>query len=502
MPVTIEEMESTNRRLFVAIGVVILVGCLCLCLIGFGVGGYFWNLSSGETVTNLPVPTLMQQKSANPTQTTPKNPNSTSPPTEHSLQSGNTTATPGMTGPSPGSNLPADVSNQMDKIQEQVIELRGLASTGPVRRSLLTQEELRQHVVNDFLKDYTQAESQKDALVLAALGLLTPDFDLYDFYVELYSEQIAGFYDDETNEMYVIQGEGFLGPERLTYSHEYTHALQDQHYGTQDGLGCNDDVWEQDSEGCAALQALIEGDASFLEITWLINDATRQDRREIEQFITNLESPVFNSAPSFMQEDFLFPYSFGQLFVEHLYKQGGWDSVDQAYHNQPVSTEQILHPDRYPADRPVPVDLPDMIPALGGGWREIDRGAMGEWNTFLILAEGLDPTSRLETQEAQTASEGWGGDAYVVYYNDQKRATVLVLRTIWDSAHEADEFGQAFEKYASARFNIPASPQSGLKIWDSPDSSNLFRKIGEQTTWIMAPDSSTAQAIYDTLVTP
>ena len=212
MPVTIEEMESTNRRLFVAIGVVILVGCLCLCLIGFGVGGYFWNLSSGETVTNLPVPTLMQQKSANPTQTTPKNPNSTSPPTEHSLQSGNTTATPGMTAPSPGSNLPADVSNQMDKIQEQVIELRGLASTGPVRRSLLTQEELRQHVVNDFLKDYTQAESQKDALVLAALGLLTPDFDLYDFYVELYSEQIAGFYDDETNEMYVIQGEGFLGP--------------------------------------------------------------------------------------------------------------------------------------------------------------------------------------------------------------------------------------------------------------------------------------------------
>ena len=495
-------MESTNRRLFIAIGVVILVGCLCLCLIGFGVGGYFWNLISGDTVTNLPVPTSMQQESAIPMQATPKTPHPTSTPTELSSQSGNMTATPGITAPSPGSNLPADISNQMDKIQEQVIELRGLASTGPVTRSLLTQEGLREHVVNDFLKDYTQAESQEDALVLATLGLLAPDFDLYDFYVELYSEQVAGFYNDETNEMYVIQGEGFQGPERLTYSHEYTHALQDQHYGTQDGLGCNDDAWEQDSEGCAALQALIEGDATLLEITWLINDATRQDRREIEQFYTNLESPVFDSAPSFMQEDFLFPYSYGQLFVEHLYKQGGWDAVDQAYHNQPVSTEQILHPDRYPTDKPVPVDLPDMTSALGDDWREIDRGAMGEWYTYLILAEGLDQATRLKTSEAQTASEGWGGDAYVVYYNDQINATALVLQTNWDSAREADEFSQAFEKYASARFDTLASTQADLKIWDSPDSSNLFRKNGEQTTWILAPDSSTAQAIYNTLVTP
>ena len=493
-------MESSNRRLFIAIIVVILIGCLCLCLISLIAGGYFWNFIAGDTVTNMPAPTSIQQDLAIPTQTTQKNPNPTPTLTELSSSPGNPTTTPELTAPSPGSNLPADISNQMDKIQEQVIKLRGLASTGSVTRSLITQEGLHQHVVNDFLKDYTQVESQEDALVLATLGLLAPDFDLYDFYLELYSEQVAGFYDDETNEMYVIQGEGFQGPERLTYSHEYTHALQDQHFGTKDGLGCNDEAWEQDSEGCAALQALIEGDATLLEITWLINDATRQDRREIEQFYANLESPVFDRAPSFMREDFLFPYSYGQLFVEHLYKQGGWDAVDQAYHNQPLSTEQILHPDRYPVDKPVPVDLPDLTPALGDGWREIDRGAMGEWYTYLILAEGLDPASRLKTLEAQTASEGWGGDAYVVYYNDQIKATALILQSIWDSAREADEFSQAFEKYASARFDTPTGTQASLKIWDSPDSSNLFRKHGVETTWILAPDSSTAQAIYDTLV--
>lgn len=493
-------MESTNRRLLIAIGIVVLIACFCLCLIGLIAGGYIWTFIAKGT--GMPIPTPVQQGFAIPTQTTPIKPDPTSSLLEPTLPSGNSTETSGITTPPPGSNIPAEVSSQMDRIQDQVIELRGLTSTGPVMRSLITPEGLRQHVINDFLKDYTQEEMRADSIVLATLGLLAPDFDLYNFYVELYSEQVAGFYDDETNKMYVIQGEGFQGPEHLTYSHEYTHALQDQHFGTQDGLGCNDDAWEKDSEACAAFQALIEGDASLLEIAWFTNYATSQDRQEIQRFYTNLDSPVFNNAPSFFQEDFLFPYSYGQLFVEHLYQQGEWDSIDQAYRNQPLSTEQIIHPERYPADKPVPVDLPDMTLALGDGWSEIDRGTMGEWYTYLMLAEGLDPKARLEKSDAQIASEGWGGDAYVVYHNDLNNATALVLKTVWDSASDADEFGRAFEDYITARFNTPADTRAGFLTWDSTEGFNLFRKNGMQTTWILAPDSSTAQAIYDTLVTP
>ncbi len=493
-------MEPTNRRLIIAIGVTVLIACICLLLIGLIVGGYFWTAITSRNLT--PIPTSMQQGLIIPTQIVSNTRDTPSTPREPTSPTGHLTITPDTHSPSPGASVPADIATQMDRIQEQVIELRGLESTGSVKRSLISQESLRQHVINDFLEDYTQEEMKNDVITLSTLGLLPPDFNLYDFYVELYSEQVAGFYDDETKEMYITQGEGFQGPERLTYSHEYTHVLQDQNYGTEDGLGCNEDAWEEDSEGCAALQALIEGDATLVEIDWLLNNATRQDKQEIEKFYTTLSSPVFDSAPAFMKEDFIFPYTYGQQFVEHLYEQDGWDSIDLAYRNQPVSTEQILHPNRYPAEKPVPVDLPDMIPVLGEGWRESDRGVMGEWYTYLILAEGLEPATRLKTSDAETASEGWGGDSYVVYYNEQLNGSALVLRTIWDSTRDADEFGQAFEKYASTRFDTPVNTRGGFQTWDTGDSFNLFHKDGLYTTWILAPDSSTAQKIFDNLDIP
>ena len=33
--------------------------------------------------------------------------------------------------------------------------------------------------------------------------------------------------------------------------------------------------------------------------------------------------------------------------------------MNQALQRFPVSTEQVMHPDRYPSDTPVPVDVPE-----------------------------------------------------------------------------------------------------------------------------------------------
>lgn len=100
-----------------------------------------------------------------------------------------------------------------------MISLRGLQVINPVAHTSVTPAELRQHIIDNFLRDYTVEDAQAEALVLAVFGLLEPDFDLYVFYIELYSKQTAGFYDFETNEMYEVLGEDFLGPQRLTYAH-------------------------------------------------------------------------------------------------------------------------------------------------------------------------------------------------------------------------------------------------------------------------------------------
>lgn len=488
-------MDRSRRNILIVLGASVILGCLCISvLVASGAGLFLIARSSSaqspQAIISDPVPPLPTEPIT--TQVTPA-----------ARQTVETTPTelaglPGASTPtkSPQSqDLPQEIATEMDEIEKQVMALRGLTSRGRVGRALLTPQELRQRVIDDFLDDYTADEARDDALTLAAFGLLEPDFDLYNFYLELLSEQIAGFYDDETKQMYVIQGEGFQGPERLTYAHEYTHALQDQNFDFKNGLGYTDEACEQDSERCAAIQALLEGDASTLELEWFKNHASPQDIFEIQQFYNSYQSPIFNSAPAFLQEDFLFPYTYGQTFVQYLYDQGGWAAVDRVYQNLPLSTEQILHPERYPEDKPRSISLPDLTTSLPNGWREIDRGVMGEWYTYLILGFGLDPNARLEEAPAQTASEGWGGDAYVVLHDEQTNEVAMILTTIWESNADAAEFAAAFEEYANTRFGHFDEKSGNRWMWESSGSVTILTLNASNTRWVLAPNRDLAEKL-------
>jgi hypothetical protein len=343
-------------------------------------------------------------------------------------------------------------------------------------------------VLDDFLDDYTEDEATDDALVLSLLGLLERDFDLFSFYLDLYSEQIAGFYDDEVKKMFVVQESGFRGMERITYAHEYVHALQDQIWNFDEGLDFNDESCELDSERCAGIIALVEGDATLLQEQWLMEYATQTDIAQILEFYEGYESPVYDSAPNFMQQDFLFPYTYGTDFVREIHSQGGWDAVDQVYSDPPVSTEQILHPERYPWDKPIAIEPPDLEAALGTGWREVESNVLGEWFTQLVLSEQVGDDLSI------VAAHGWGGDVYVVASNDDEGSGALFLLTIWDSVRDAQEFAAAFLDYGDARFG-QRDVGSGTFVWDSSDGVVRFERIGNQTLWILAPDEDLVETI-------
>jgi len=495
-------MNKSNRPLFIPVVIIAVVACVCIGTLAIaGLGYFLWNVVT-------PVEQVIVTEEVNEViegdiepSITPNQPDITpiQTPTPDSAITVLPSPTRQATEQPPDASLPAEVANQMDRIEQQVTQIRGLESNDPITRRLLSREQLRQHVIDDFLKDYSENEASEDAISLSALGLLEPDFDLYNFYLDLYTEQIAGFYDDETNEMFIVQGSGFNGPEKLTYAHEFVHALQDIYYGTETGLGCDDDAAEVDSERCAAYQAVLEGDASLVEILWFVDNGTPKDLSEIQEFLNSYEGPVLDSAPAFMREDFLFPYTYGQSFVEYLHDQDGWSSVADVYGNPPVSTEQILHPEKYPNDQPVQIEIPDLTPILGEGWREIDRGVMGEWWTYLILADGLNPQAQIDPAEAQDASAGWGGDAYVVYYNDQEQTTVLVLSSTWDTQQEAGEFSESFAEYANARFGPATEADNGLTSWESPSHFTTFSQDGKNTIWITAPSGEIEKAVRNVI---
>jgi hypothetical protein len=392
--------------------------------------------------------------------------------------------------------IPSEVREQMDQIQDEVVLLRGLRPTGPVDRGLLSTEELRQHVLDDFLADYTEDEAQDDARLLALLGLLEADYDLFNLYLDLYSENIAGFYDDEIEQMFVVQDSRFGGPERLTYAHEYAHALQDQTYDLGEGLGFNDEDCEADSERCAGLQALLEGDATLLEERWLLTYASDADFQQLLDFYDSFSSPTYDSAPEFLKDDFLFPYTTGYDFVEHFFLEGGWAAVDALYGDPPVSTEQILHPGRYPNDAPVSLAVPEMLEALGSEWREMDRDVLGEWFTFLTLRE------QLPEEEAEPAAEGWGGDYYIAFRNDSNGDEILVLTTAWDSVRDAHNFYGGFRDYGNARFGERTLSSTTRSVWESQAEWSSMEIVGDQTLWILAPDAEIGERLREIITFP
>jgi len=384
---------------------------------------------------------------------------------------------------------------QMDLIQEQVSEIRGLQMNSPLDRAMLTSADLEDMVVNDFFKDYTAEDARDDVNILSAIGLLDKDFELLQFYKDLYSEQIAGFYDSETKEMNVVSDSGFHGLERMTYAHEFTHVLQDQNYDLQDGLKLNDETCEQDSEYCAAVTALIEGDATLSEQYWFLMNSTNKDKTDVSDFQSTYESPIFDSAPAFMRQDFLFPYQQGMSFVNSLYSQNKWESVDEAYLNPPVSTEQILHPEKYPDEKPLDVDLPDLVPVLGDGWSEIDRNQMGEWYTYLILSMGIDPRTRLNDKATKTASEGWGGDEYAYFDKDNSPDYVFLWLSAWDTRQDAEEFFMNSSDYGKLRWGETSEESEHAISWGKTVS---MHRQGSEVLWIISNNPAAAKKALST----
>lgn len=475
-------MEKKNIWIVVIVVVVMVVLCCCAILVA---SGAFAAIGATNFIQEL-------ETSQNNQESTPRDiikmPTNTPVPGVE----------PGSVNPDPTQEqtmIDAAILAQMEKIEREVEGIRGLPTANDLVRKTLSQEQLRQHVMEDFFVDYTEEEVRQDALILNLFGLIDRDYDLYELFVELYSEQIAGFYDDETKEMVVVQGKGFAGPERMTYAHEYTHALQDAQYDLEDGLKLQDEFCELDSEYCGAVTALIEGDASFTETQWFLEHSTLKDKQEVLQYYQNYASPIFDTTPAFLQEDLIFPYVKGLEFVTYLFEKGGYAAIDDAYLNPPVSTEQILHPERYPNDQPIKIELKDFTSILGDGWEEIERNALGEWYSYLMFAKPLNSDWALVEDIALAAAEGWGGDLYLVYQHSTNDEVVLISVSQWDTQVDADEYWQAFTDYAALRWGNTTQNSTNQMVWELESETIMISRQTNQILWIITPNLDMAQKL-------
>ena len=138
-----------------------------------------------------------------------------------------------------------------------------------------------------------------------------------------------------------------------------------------------------------------------------------------------------------------FPYEAGPVFIQALLQRGGSRAVDDAFRHPPVSTEQVLHPDRYPLDKPVSVEVPNVGPRLGARWKEIEIEQVGEAWLRLLLA------LHLSRPQAETDSQDWGGGQYRAWSDGGH--TAVVMDTVWDRASAATRFAQGMRRWLAGR---------------------------------------------------
>jgi hypothetical protein len=479
-------MTQTQRIIVIVLGAVSL---LTLVVLG---GVVLASMSSlGEQATPPPPPTATPTSTPIPTWTPTPQPTPTAPPTM------TPTSPPTLTPTPPFQSLDSDP--RLSQIEMQVAALRGLDPLRPVPSWAITTDDLRYYYIDPMLDEEWDEQLASWSLVLVAFDMLEPGVDLSPLVRYFLPESIAGFYDPQTGEIYVVNNTGVLGEsDYAVFAHEYGHALQDQHFDLS-SLGFDEVHSSYDQlDRLNAARSLVEGDAELLQEQYERAYAgSYAGDRSLAVSGLNLWSAVWNpgdiasrlqSPP--IDDVFLFPYIYGKIFVQELYDRGGWGAVNDAYADPPVSTEQILHPERYRADdEPISVSLGSLADTLGSDWQLIFEDPIGELMLRVYLQD------QLGADEAARAAAGWGGDLGVVYYDEDAYELVMVLRSVWDTSAEAGEFLNAYITYAARRYGYPANETvGGLSCWYGDDALCVTGGNGEVTV-VLGPDQSTVDAV-------
>lgn len=289
--------------------------------------------------------------------------------------------------------------------------------------------------------DDTTGEDESSARAMLGFSLLPPPADQSRVSKtdDILAEQVVGFYDRKVDRIFLpdvgLKTHKDEIKQRGILAHEIHHALQAQHFDI-DALS----KAEGDDMALAHL-ALIEGDAMVTMAAYFGADYGKPIHRTIRtvsdvvddvslEDVADRDSELANALP-LTREMLLFPYDQGMLFVADIFRTGGFDLVDTLYAQPPVSTSQVLHPDKYVAGiAPAHVVLPP------SDFEVLSEGRLGELRTRVMLAQCTDPNT------AKSASEGWKGDAYRVGRRPDG-GTVVAWLTVLDSPEQASTFESA-----------------------------------------------------------
>lgn len=362
--------------------------------------------------------------------------------------------------PAPSSSAASSASGKELALQQKlesalayIAQIRGLPSKYPVKGRLIARDE-----IEAYLRQQIDEEAPADVVaateaLLYGFGSVERNFDYRATVVSLMTTQLLGFYDPEQKAFFVA-GELSGDEADITLWHELVHALQDQHYDLAKLTDWHPDLGDQQ----AAVHALAEGDATSAMLDAMLKPrgGTALDFPESLMRAESVLGSAALSAPPILVRSLLAPYIDGLSFANDLRRRGGFAAVDEAWRTPPISTEQLLHVEKYLAyEPPLVVSLPPP-PPHAPELVERFHDVMGEQTLRILFEEWLP------ARTAASSASDWGGDRLAAFSDEARQRWALGWHLRFDSVAAAERAAEAFARGAplTVRLDAPESPEA------------------------------------------
>lgn len=339
---------------------------------------------------------------------------------------------------------------EIDRTLGELRQISGLQLQKKVPSDLISKDK-----VNEFLKKKVKEvsspnEIRAEELTLKKFGLVPQDFDLAKTTVDVLTEQAAAFYDYHAKKLFITDWTPSSTRE-AALAHELAHALADQNFNLKRFIR---KARESDDEALARM-AVMEGQATWLMSEFLArrtgetlfhNPALAERMNRMSDSGGSGEFPVFEGAPLYIRTTLIFPYTGGMSFQQAVVDKDDKAAFAEVFQRPPISTQQVLHPEKYfAADKPVRPDLPKPPPFLRG-YKGLIGGSFGELDHQVLIEQYAGKPA------AKDIAPHWRGGQYEIIENRKLNRAVLLYASQWEDAEWARKFFEAYRKAMAGKW--------------------------------------------------
>jgi len=337
--------------------------------------------------------------------------------------------------------LQAATPADLDELKLSVVRIGRLNFKQHVPVRYLDRGQMKTYIERLFENDYSDDLAGREEDFIHLMGFTESRIALKPLRKKIILENVGGMYNERTRELLAV--EEFRNVDMINgpaLAHELRHAIQDQHFHLAGLLG---DLSDFDDRKLAVLAA-VEGDATLVMIHQLgfdpelVGDAFSPEN--VLSFSAMAGASTLAAAPDIVKYQLLMPYLEGMKFSQAIVKQKKWKGLNQVLTRKPLSSEQILHPQKYLGQEKPQAVFTAYRPARG---ERVHSGVVGEYYLNVLLKNG---------PEIADVASGWGGDLFTLYRDGDNR--LLLWEAHWDSDGDCARFSADFRRFLENKFRV------------------------------------------------